>query len=160
MLPVNDLVEHLKNKHKARTVKAHSPGKFKPGWFRNTRPLQQRVVWTPKIISKKDQTFFLQVYKTGTTWIFWVTILGSKDEADKYEFKISIGNGKEKHFSTTFRGKVFSTDEKGEHPPDDNKYVLKLDNGMAEIRSDGYKTFMIDCLQIIKKKNPKALPPS
>ena len=151
---VTDIVEHLKNEHKAITVEACCPGKFIPGWFNHSYPLRLTSAWHPTVIYMKEKTFFLQTYKNAdTTWKFWVTILGSKYEADKYDFKISVGDGSYLNVprAITFRGKIFSTDEIEKHPIYDNKYVLKLDNCMVEIRSDGNRIFNINYLQIIKK---------
>ena len=69
--------------------------------------------------------------------MFWVTMLGTKEEAKQYDVIMSIPRKSTMRCSMELRADVFSTDEVQEDIIKDELNVLRMDHRLGEPRTDG-----------------------
>ena len=139
---LKEMVDHLKNYHKSKECQTNGNGK---ATVRRALPLPPGgdANWAPHIFRFNNQIFILQAYMRDHTCIFWVAILGTKDEAEKYKVRMSIPEKADQRFSMVFRGKVFNANEM-KNLLEGRKDVLRLDYSLAEERLDDNSEFKID----------------
>ena len=152
---MGDMVNHLKDFHKSYELrpKKHIGKLGSASWFLPVDMLQSKAVsWIPSIASCRGQTFVLQAHVHASDWVFWVTILGSEEEANKFEVKMSIPTKGSNKFYMGFREKVFSVDESVGEILKNRNNVLRLNKNLAHTIEDGRQSFQIDYQIICKKK--------
>ena len=102
MIPYGEMVDHLKNKHKAFECRTEASGEIKYISY----PFSSKAYYYPIIAKIDDSTFFLNCVKRDHSIIYWVTILGTEENAQKYEVKITSAPNEDTSAKT--RGKVYS----------------------------------------------------
>ena len=143
-VPMREMVQHMKDVHKSLEETADSSGKIMSvGRFAEAFIVNE-ATWPPRICSYNNQTFFLHANLYEKVWTFWVSALGNKDEAKKYEVELRIPKTEGHNFDMGYRGKVFSSDEHVLSVVNDRDNVLRLDNNLAEVREDGSFKFTVD----------------
>ena len=144
---INEVFNHLKNCYKETHVE-------ETNWVRRRYYKHyETACWSPKIVSFEGQTFFLQACTKAHEWMFWAVILGTKENAQKYEVIMSIPcDSGDIGYEITW--KVYSTDEEKDDVIKDQEGVLKLDKYFAEIYgskdADGKLALTLD-YEIIRK---------
>ena len=153
-LSLAEIVDHLKIDERGHKgfARADEFGKFYTS-FRRTAPHNDKWnTWKPEIIAFKNQHFIFQAQVWNYVWIFWVTLVGSKEEAQKYEVKMSIPKKAGQHFTMSFQGKVFSVEDCVKDLANDRTNVLRLENSLAQVNEYGKPRIAIDYQIICKKK--------
>ena len=128
-LALEKLSHHLKNVH-GHTDENQMPSE-NPLIGRCYTKRHEDITWKPWIISFKGHNFFLLACTENNVWMFWAVILGTEEDANKYEVIMSI-KGNDGDNLDEFRGKVFSTDEDKKNVIWNPEGVLMLENDAAE----------------------------
>ena len=154
------VVEHLKDVHKSVLFAANASGKL-PGCIISHRyptensQVQEGIFKMPPTIIKYDSRIFIDNFIVrDDSWIMWVSILGSENDAKKYEVKMTASPEEDTPGQVSIRSKVYSTDVRKDDVLKDEEGGLELSKRLVKQLAaveDGNKyKIEIDC-QIMKK---------
>ena len=128
-----EVIIHLKNVHKAVMWNADAYGKINgASWSVIPQIKKTKAGVNGAATSFDGNTFFFNCIQQNWTLSFWVSILGSKKVAKKYEVKIyTSDNGESKAWIGNV-GQVYSIDTSQEDVLADKKGVLELSKTHVE----------------------------
>ena len=127
MIPYGEMVDHLKNKHKAFECRTEASGEIKDIVY--SIPNASNAYSRPIIAKIDDSTFVLNHVTRDNSLICWVTILGTEENAQKYEVKITAAPN---DASAKTRGKVYSIAMSTEDILKDPSGTLYIGKNMAD----------------------------
>ena len=144
MLPCREVVDHLKDAHKSKIYDMPASGKIK---------LMQTIqaAYSPGIAKIDGKTFFFNSITRDFSMIFWISIMGNQEEAQRYEVKITAAP--ETDTTIKARRKVYSTDTSKEDVLKDPSGILKISKDLTDcmgIMVDGRLKILMD-YHIIRK---------
>ena len=146
MLPCREVEDHLKKVHESFVCRTEASGEIKGIYWHELYKLKG----TPLIAKVGGRTFFLTCISRERSHFFWITILGSEEDAQKYEVKMTAAPKGDT--TITARKKVYSTDMSKEDILKDSSGILKICKDLAESLSlrDGNLVIYMD-YHIIRK---------
>ena len=127
MLPCRNVVDHLKDAHNSPVCPMAAPGITRGEYL-----IQWQYQWatSPGIAKIDGKTFFLNYIMRDLSMIFWITILGNQEEAQRYEVKITAAP--ETDTTIKARRKVYSTDTSKEDVLKDPSGILKISKDLTD----------------------------
>ena len=130
----SEVIIHLKNVHKVVMWNADAYGKINAGcWGFDIPQMKKTKAWVNGAATSFDgNTFFFNCIQQNWTLSFWVSILGSKKVAKKYEVKICTSDNGESKAWIGNVGQVYSIDTSQEDVLADKKGVLELSKTHVE----------------------------
>ena len=130
-LALEKVFQHLKNVH--RHTDENQMPRENPLIGRCYTKYHEDITWKPWIISFEGHNFFLLARTENHVWMFWAVILGTEEDAKKYEV-IMFLKGNDGVNLIEFGGKIFSTDE-------DKKNVIGNPEGVLMLEKDAAENF-------------------
>ena len=160
VLEMKQVVEHLQDVHSSTLEAANASGKLPIDICRHRYPTETSQVEygifpaPPRIIKYDSRIFIDNFIVRDDSWIMWVSILGSENDAKKYEVKMTASPEEDTPGQVSIRSKVYSTDVRKDDVLKDEEGGLELSKRLVKQLAaveDGNKyKIEIDC-QIMKK---------
>ena len=108
MVSMEEMTDHLKAAHQSLEIFAGD----RKVWYYKWTKLHKTGNWRPKIVFSEGSTFFLHAMTEEDDWMLWVVLLGTEEDANKYEVIMSIKDDQGGLPLVESTGKVFHTDKK------------------------------------------------
>ena len=147
MLPCREVEDHLKNVHESFVCHTTEASAEIRGIYWGNRQEYNQVV----IAKVGGRTFFLNCISRERSHFFWITILGSKEDSQRYEVRMTAAPRGDT--TITARKKIYSTDMSKEDILDDSSGILKISKDLADsmaIMKEGKLSLYVD-YHIIRK---------
>ena len=124
------IVYHLRNIHKALECRIEAPGKVKEIYWQIDQIEYSRFV--PLVAIIEGRTFLLNFTKRNFTSFVWVSIVGTENDAQRYEAKMIVAPRDEATSSYMIKGKVYSIEENMNDVLRDGDGVMEVGRIMVE----------------------------
>ena len=145
-MPLGSIVDHIKNTHQCLVSKGivHWP----------TKDNKQTLNHRPVLEIFDGRSFLLNAVKKDFIFMFWVTIVGSEEDAQQYEVKMSA-TSVDATTNVNTQGKVYSIEKSRSDVVNSTDGILEISPKMAtklgKTRDDD-GTFCVDIAYNIVRK--------
>lgn len=137
MMSIEEVIVHLKDSHQLVVWSAEANGEVKHGKWMIVPTVMQNLIlgeeayWNPVMATIGGQTFLLNCAAKDGSLFFWVTILGTVIESQKYESTITLKSRKAHPTIISLTGKVYNIEMSVEDVLEDQYGVLEVSKSKA-----------------------------